>query len=190
MSIYLNEKNPEKHKPFDDASQDIVEYVRYLEVIAGKSPHTAFNYYCDLRNFSRFMKRRRALVPEDAEIKEIDPKGLDTTFWASVTKEDIYEYLYFLNRECGNKKSSTARRLASLHGFYDYLVNQVNKITQDPTAAIRPPKQDKVLPKYLTAEQSMDLLESTQTQSDFPERDYCMTVLFLNCGRACRDGSG
>ena len=182
MSIYLNEKNPEKHKPFDDASQDIVEYVRYLEVIAGKSPHTAFNYYCDLRNFSRFMKRRRALVPEDAEIKEIDPKGLDTTFWASVTKEDIYEYLYFLNRECGNKKSSTARRLASLHGFYDYLVNQVNKITQDPTAAIRPPKQDKVLPKYLTAEQSMDLLESTQTQSDFPERDYCMTVLFLNCG--------
>ena len=40
MSIYLNEKNPEKHKPFEDASQDIVEYVRYLEVIAGKSPHT------------------------------------------------------------------------------------------------------------------------------------------------------
>lgn len=38
MSIYLNEKNPEKHRPFDDASQDIVEYVRYLEVIAGKSP--------------------------------------------------------------------------------------------------------------------------------------------------------
>ena len=29
MSIYLNEKNPSKHKPFDDASQDIVDYVRY-----------------------------------------------------------------------------------------------------------------------------------------------------------------
>ena len=99
-----------------------------------------------------------------------------------MTKEDIYEYLYFLNRECGNKKSSTARRLASLHGFYDYLVNQVNRLDSDPTAAIKPPKQDKVLPKYLTAEQSMDLLESTQTQSDFPERDYCMVVLFLNCG--------
>ena len=84
MSIYLNEKNPEKHKPFDDASQDIVEYVRYLEVIAGKSPHTAFNYYCDLRNFSRFMKRRRGLVPADSEMQDIDPKGLDTAFWASV----------------------------------------------------------------------------------------------------------
>lgn len=80
------------------------------------------------------------------------------------------------------QKSSTARRLASLHGFYDYLVNQVNRLSEDPTAAIRPPKQDKVLPKYLTAEQSISLLESTQTQSDFPERDYCMVVLFLNCG--------
>lgn len=37
MSIYLDEKNPSKHKPFDDASPDIVEYVRYLEVIAGKA---------------------------------------------------------------------------------------------------------------------------------------------------------
>lgn len=182
MSIYLDEKNPSKHKPFDDASPDVVEYVRYLEVVAGKSANTAFSYYCDLRNFSRFMKRRRGLVPEEAEMKDIDPKGLDTAFWGSITKEDIYEYLYFLNRECSNKKSSTARRLASLHGFYDYLVNQVDKLTQNPAAAIRPPKQDKVLPKYLTQEQSLELLESTQYQSDFPERDYCMVTLFLNCG--------
>ena len=68
MSIYLDEKNPGKHKPFDDASQDIVEYVRYLEVIAGKSANTAFSYYCDLRGFSRFMKRRCGLVPDDSEM--------------------------------------------------------------------------------------------------------------------------
>ena len=77
MSIYLDEKNPGKHPPFDDASPDIVEYVRYLEVIAGKSANTAFSYYCDLRGFSRFMKRRRGLVPADMEIKDIDHKGLD-----------------------------------------------------------------------------------------------------------------
>ena len=59
--------------------------MRYLEVIAGKSANTAFSYYCDLRGFSRFMKRRRGLVAEDAELKEIDPKGLDTAFWGSVT---------------------------------------------------------------------------------------------------------
>ena len=34
MSIYLDEKNPGKHKPFDDAAPDIVEYVRYLEAVS------------------------------------------------------------------------------------------------------------------------------------------------------------
>ena len=63
MSIYLDERNPGKHAPFEDAAPDIVEYVRYLEVIAGKSANTAFSYYCDLRSFSRFMKRRRIVTP-------------------------------------------------------------------------------------------------------------------------------
>ena len=181
MSIYLDERNPGKHAPFEDAAPDIVEYVRYLEVIAGKSANTAFSYYCDLRSFSRFMKRRRGLVATDAEFKEIDPKGLDTAFWGSITKEDIYEYLYFLNRECGNKKSSTARRLASLHGFYDYLVNQ-------STAYPRTLRRPSARPNRISLAQVPDgraihfALESTQTQSDFPERDYCMVVLFLNCG--------
>ena len=43
---------------------------------------------------------RGQILPADSEMQDIDPKGLDTAFWASVTKEDIYEYLYFLNREC------------------------------------------------------------------------------------------
>ena len=53
------------------------------------------------------MKRRRGLVPADTEIKDIDPRVWIQPSGASVSKEDIYEYLYFLNRECGNKKSST-----------------------------------------------------------------------------------
>ena len=57
MSIYLDEKNPGKHKPFDDASQDIVEYVRYLEVIAGKSANTAFSYYLSLIHISEPTRR-------------------------------------------------------------------------------------------------------------------------------------
>ena len=91
MSIYLDEKNPGKHKPFEDASPDIVEYVRYLEVIAGKSANTAFSYFCDLRGFSRFMKRRRGLVPADSEMQDIDPKGLDTAFWAKIGRASCRE---------------------------------------------------------------------------------------------------
>ena len=66
--------------------------------------------------------------------------------------------------------------------FFDNSINVNPFEVLTSHASIKQPKQDKVLPKYLTAEQSMDLLESTQYQSDFPERDYCMVVLFLNCG--------
>ena len=52
----------------------------------------------------------------------------------------------------------------------------------DPTAAVSPPKLDKVLPKYLTADQAVELLDVCRNQGDFPERDYCMVTLFLNCG--------
>ena len=75
MSIYLDERNPGKHAPFEDAAPDIVEYVRYLEVIAGKSANTAFNYYCDLRSFSRFMKRRRVLCQQMQNLKKLTPRG-------------------------------------------------------------------------------------------------------------------
>ena len=105
-------------------------------------------------------------------------------FGGSVTKEDIYEYLYFLNQTCGNKKSSTARRLASLHGFYDFMVNHASRLENDPTAVVSPPKLDKVLPKYLTADQARNLLDVTRTMSEFPERDYCMTVVFCKLWHA------
>ena len=58
MSIYLDERNPGKHAPFEDAAPDIVEYVRYLEVIAGKSANTAFSYYCDFNNRNKHQQNQ------------------------------------------------------------------------------------------------------------------------------------
>ena len=62
------------------------------------------------------------------------------------------------------------------------MVNHASRLENDPTAAVSPPKLDKVLPKYLTADQAVELLETSRSQGDFPERDYCMVTLFLNCG--------
>ena len=39
----------------------------------------------------RFMKRRRGLVPADSEMQDIDPKGLDTAFWASLWRSSLPE---------------------------------------------------------------------------------------------------
>ena len=42
------------------------------------------------------------------------------------------------------------------------------------------PKQKKALPKYLTLDQSISLLEHIDGKNK--ERDYCMVTFFLNCG--------
>ncbi len=42
------------------------------------------------------------------------------------------------------------------------------------------PAQKKRLPKYLTLDESVELLNNIQ--SDFHARDYCVVTLFLNCG--------
>ena len=44
------------------------------------------------------------------------------------------------------------------------------------------PSWTRFLPKYLTADQAVELLDVCRNQGDFPERDYCMVTLFLNCG--------
>ena len=36
------------------------------------------------------------------------------------------------------------------------------------------------MPKYLSADESIDLLNNIQ--SDFYERDFCILTMFLNCG--------
>lgn len=42
------------------------------------------------------------------------------------------------------------------------------------------PVQKKRLPKYLSLDESLELLKSVE--SDFYTRDYCIITLFLNCG--------
>lgn len=42
------------------------------------------------------------------------------------------------------------------------------------------PKLKKTLPKYLTLDESLQLLDSVDGKNQ--ERDYCILTLFLNCG--------
>ena len=55
-----------------------------------------------------------------------------------------------------------------------------NRLSQDPAKDISVPSLKKTLPKYLSLEESIELLKNIQ--SDFYERDFCIVTLFLNCG--------
>jgi site-specific recombinase XerD len=64
------------------------------------------------------------------------------------------------------------------------LVNKRNYIEFNPAQNIETPKSRKALPKFLTLEESVALLQCVQndTESKNRVRDYAMLTLFLNCG--------
>lgn len=180
MSTYINPQKPNKTADFRDCPKLAVDYLNYTLTIRGLSPRSVNGYYIDLRTFFKFLVMHRGLAPADAIFEKIKIDDLDLEFIQQVNKAEIYEFLYYVTRERENAAATRARKLSSLKGFFKYLTSKTNQLQQNPTDDIEGPSQKKRLPKYLSLEESIELLNNIQ--SDFPERDYCIITLFLNCG--------
>ena len=158
----------------------IKEYLGYTETIRGRGENTVDEYFTDLRTFFRFMKRLRGVVPPTLPDDEIDILDIDIAFIATITLTDVYEYMNYLRGERENSNKTRARKTSSLRMFFKYLTDYTHALETNPVRNLDTPKQKKSLPKYLTLEQATELLRVVS--GDFAERDYCMLVLFLNCG--------
>ena len=180
MSTYIDTMHPNRHAPYEDIPLDVRDFLNYLGAILNRSPRTVNAYYIDLRTFFRFLMQFRGLVPASAEFEQIDIRGLQTADLGSVTQAEIYEYLYYLKNERSNEPAARARKLSSIKSFYRYMTVKANRLPNDPAKDISVPSIKKALPKYLSLEESLDLLKNIQ--SDFYERDFCILTLFLNCG--------
>jgi site-specific recombinase XerD len=169
-----------KQKYLDEAPVIIRQFLGYMQTIKGKSPKTVEEYYLDLRTFFRYLKQRR--FPELAEkpLSSISILDVDLNFIKSVTLMQVYEYMNYLTEVRQNGPSARSRKCCSLRVFYNYLTTKAHLIEDNPLKELESPKLKKRLPKYLTLDQSIDLLK--QVNGPFKERDYCILVLFLNCG--------
>lgn len=179
MSSYIDAAHPDRHAPYLDIPDDVVEYLHYLDFVKQRSPRTINGYYLDLRGFFRFMMTEWNLADAGAEPNSIDLTRVTTAQIASITKRQIFAYLEYV-RTCDNGSKALARKLSALRGFFGYLCTQVAKMQANPTENISLGTPKKALPKYLTLDESKDLLKNIQ--SDFYERDFCILTLFLNCG--------
>jgi site-specific recombinase XerD len=158
----------------------IKEFLGYVGTIKGKSPGTVEEYYLDLRTFFRYIKKSRGLVPPAAEFEEISISDVDLDLIKTITLTDVFEYMNYLSTDRKNKAAARARKAASMRSFFKYLTNKTGKLAVNPIEELETPKLKKSLPKYLTLEQSLDLLSTIDGPTK--ERDYCMIILFLNCG--------
>ena len=175
----------------DDAPQILRDFLSYHETIKAHSQKTVDEYFLDLRNFFRYMKQIRDPDLRDTPWEEISILDVDADFVRSITLTDIYGYLTYLSRDRAQQPNSDrtdyglsattrARKIATLRSFFNYLTTKAHLLEDNPVKDLDSPKLQKTLPKYLTLDESLSLLESVD--GSFKERDYCILTLFLNCG--------
>lgn len=162
-----------------EAPDIIKRFLLYMQNIKGRSPKTVDEYYIDLRTFFRYINMSRGLCDSSLEFDEIKIDNVDLDLVKTVTLRDSYEFMYYLQRQRGNSQAARARKTSSLRQFYKYLERE-HLIESNPLKDLETPKQKKSLPKYLTLEQSIELLNAVE--GDNARRDYCILTLFLNCG--------
>ena len=162
------------------ASPMLCEFFSYHESVKAHSNHTVDEYCLDLRGFFRYMKRLKRVVPYQTPDHEIAIDDIDVAFVGEISLSDVYSYLSYLNREKGLNEASRARKISAIRSLFKYLTVKTHQLAKNPVQDLDSPKIRKSLPRYLTLEESVQLLQSVQGRN--PERDYCMLVLFLNCG--------
>lgn len=164
----------------NEAPPLLKDFLGYMQTVKGKSPATVDEYYTDLRTFFRYLKKVRKLVPEAMELQDISITDIDLNFIKSITLTDIYDFMNYAMRERKNNAATRARKTSSIRSFFHYLTNKKCLLPINPAEELEVPKKKKALPKFLTLEQSLELLNAVD--GNFKERDYCIITLFLNCG--------
>lgn len=159
--------------------QLVIRFVNYQLTVKNKSELTVLEYASDLRTFFRFLKLHKNKLSMDNELSEVEISDIDESFIKSIRISDIYAFLAFCQMNLGNSPKTRARKVSSVRMFFKFLSSQ-GIIEENPAQDLDSPNVRKSLPKYLTLEQSQDLLDAIDGQ--FFERDYCIITFFLNCG--------
>lgn len=156
------------------------EFCGYMETVRGKSSKTVEEYFMDLRTFFRYLKLLRGVVPADSEFKDISILDIDLAFCEKVTLTEVFEFMNYLSSVRGNQAAARSRKCSSIRALFDYLTNKTGQLKVNPVAELNNPKLRSTLPKFLSLEQSIELLN--HIDGAHADRDRCIVTLFLNCG--------
>ena len=112
---------PEEYPPL------LREFAGYKLVIQGRSPRTVNEYMLDLRTFFRFLilqKNGNVPSPGSEELVSVDIRCVDIDFLRGITSTDIYDFLFYTDRQRGNGSAARARKLAAIKGLFKYLTSK------------------------------------------------------------------
>ena len=157
------------------------EYISELLVVKANSKLTVNEYLSDLRLFFRYLVSldKKLSSPDDLP-DDYNLNYIDTDYISKITLKDVNNFLIYCGGNRSNNANTRARKASSIRGFFKYISDKMNYIDHNPVAQLQVAPSKKKLPKYLTLEQSIDLLNSVDGPNK--QRDYCILTLFLNCG--------
>ena len=170
----------------------IQKFLDYLKFEKRFSEHTAKCYGADLFQFGEYLTGGTEGVTGAEPISLGQHQEGAATAVATQTKFKVDEillsadvntvrgYLAFLN-EKQYAKATTARKLATLRSFYKFLVKR-NQISSNPAAAVRTPKQDKRLPRFMEYEEVKKLLETPPVDNWLGARDKAILETLYSTG--------
>jgi len=177
----------------EEESSIVQQFLNYLKFEKRFSEHTAKCYGADLSQFVDFL-----IDASDSDVSAVEPTSLsghqagpatavatetalrvDQLLLSTQTSE-VRAYLAFLT-EKQYSKATIARKLATLRSFYKFLV-KMNRLSSNPVTAVRTPKQDKKLPRFLEYEQVKRLLETPPLDSWLGARDRAILETLYSTG--------
>lgn len=144
------------------------QFFQHLRYERNVSKHTLRNYLSDLGQFHEFL----APIKKDGTQKEIPVEQVD-----HIT---IREWLAELHAE-GKKKTSVARKLASLRTFFQFLVRE-GHLKVNPAKLVTTPRIEKKLPTHLSTEDAIKFIETPDVTTDLGKRDRAILEFLYATG--------
>lgn len=168
----------------------IHEFLDYLNYERHFSGHTVKCYAADLDQYAQWLQRRQG---QDAGYGEPMVGGFESgpavataeavdvsSLLISTDVTTVRAFMAYLTDQ-NYSKATSARKLATLRSFYKFLVRRGHLATS-PVTAIRTPKQDKRLPRFLSAEQINTLLNCPNPNDMLGARDRAILETLYSSG--------
>ena len=159
--------------------ESVDSFLNQLVVEKGFSRNTLEAYRNDLNQFVEFA--REQLRPTLDVDSSSDSTRLDGG-WSRVDLALLTEYVSRLRNMKSYRDATTARKVAALKSFFNFLI-QEEIINEDPTEFLSSPRVGRSLPKFLSEEEVERLLdESAKDGSPEGKRDGAILELLYATG--------
>jgi len=148
--------------------EHIDNFSAHLTYERNVSQHTWRNYMSDLQQFYDHL----APADKDGNRRHIDVRQIDNL--------TIREYLAALYEQ-KRKKTSIARKLATLRTFFKFLCRE-EVLKLNPARLVASPRLEKKLPVTLTVDDVVRFIETPEGDTPLGKRDRCILELLYGTG--------